>query len=144
MGALFAGSLLAVTLPETASEMGRSAGRRPAEPTGKVTKGIWGGNHIIMEVTDLGANIAYDCADGTIDQPMKRDNAGHFDVRGTHTRRRGGPARSDEKPDRHQARYMGRVEGNSMTLTVILTGTKETVGTFSLTFGERPELTRCL
>jgi len=30
-----------------------------------------------------------------------------------------------------------------MTLVVTLTDTKETVGTFSLTFGERPELHRC-
>ena len=136
-------SLLNVSLPERSCEKGGPGSRPPNARTRKVPKGVWGGQHIVVEVTDLGAKITYDCADGTIDQTMERYNNGHFEVRGTHTRYRGGPARSDDKPDRHQARYTGRVKGNSMTLTVILTDTKETVGTFSLTYGERPELTRC-
>jgi hypothetical protein len=32
-----------------------------------VQKGVWGGPHIIVEVTDNGAKIEHDCADGTIE-----------------------------------------------------------------------------
>jgi hypothetical protein len=97
----------------------------------------------MMEVTDAGADLTYDCAHGTIGQPIALDSNGRFDVQGTHTRERGGAARSDETPDRHPARYTGRVDGKVMTLVVTLADTNETVGTFSLTFGERPEIHRC-
>lgn len=136
-------SLLIVAVPTTRWVESRSAAG-PATETNKVAKGVWGGNHIIMEVTDLGAKIEYDCAYGTIDETIELDDHGYFEVAGKHTRRRAGPARSDQKPDRHDARYTGRVEGNRMTVTVTLTASRETVGTFSLKFGERPELTRCL
>jgi len=105
--------------------------------------GIWGGPHIIMEVTATGASITYDCAVGVIDQKISLDSTGHFDVRGTHTKQHAGPTRSDETPDRHPARYTGQVEGTNMTLLLELTDTKERVGTFSLKLGEQPELTRC-
>lgn len=140
--ACFVLSLLIVALPTIRSVESTYAGG-PAIET-KVRIGVWGGNHIIMEVIDFGAKIEYDCADGTIDQTMELDDHGYFEVTGKHTRRRPGPARSNQEPDRHDARYRGRVDGNRMTLTVTLIESKEPVGTFSLKFGERPELTRCL
>jgi hypothetical protein len=113
-------------------------------PTARVAReGVWGGANVMMEITDAGAAITYDCAHGTVEQRIELDSQGRFEVQGTHTRERGGPARSGETPDRHPARYTGRVDGKIMTLVVTLTDTKETVGTFSLTFGERPELHRC-
>ena len=114
------------------------------ERTDKVKNGVWGGQHILMEITESGAQITYDCALGTVDQPFDVNKDGEFDLKGTHTRQRGGPVRSDESPDRHPARYTGRIEGNTMTLTVTLTDTKEPAGKFLLTYGERSELTRCL
>ena len=115
------------------------------ERTGSKTaeRGVWGGANLLMEVIDTGAALTYDCAHGTIDQRIEFDGTGRFEVHGTHTRERGGPVRSDETPDRHPALYAGRVDGKIMTLVVTLADTKETVGTFSLTFGERPELHRC-
>lgn len=104
-------------------------------------KGVWGGANLLMEVTDAGAALTYPCAHGTIDQRIELDGQGRFEVLGTHTRERGGPVRSDETPDRHPARYTGRVDGKIMTLVVTLTDTKETLGTFSLAFGERPDYT---
>ena len=114
-----------------------------SQKTGVVKEGVWGGPHILMEVTQSGATITYDCAVGTIDQRIQLDSDGRFDVRGTHTRQNSGPVRSDETPDRHPARYTGRIDGNRMTLVLTLTDTKENVGTFTLTYGEKPELTRC-
>jgi len=114
-----------------------------SQKTGVVKEGVWGGPHILMEVTQSGATITYDCAVGTIDQRIQLDSDGRFDARGTHTRQNSGPVRSDETPDRHPARYTGRIDGNRMTLVLTLTDTKENVGTFTLTYGEKPELTRC-
>lgn len=110
----------------------------------KVQNGVWGGPHILMNVTESGALITYDCAHGTIDQRIVSDHDGRFELQGTHVREVGGPVRSDHQPDSHPARYAGRVEGKTMTLTVTLTDTKESAGTFSLTYGEQPELTRCM
>lgn len=106
--------------------------------------GMWGWQHIMLEVAEGRAELTFDCAHGTIDQPLDFDAAGRFDLRGTFVREHGGPVRSDETPPKLQARYAGRVEGKSMTLTVTLPDTKETVGTFSLTHGEQPDLTKCL
>lgn len=78
-----------------------------------------------------------------IEQRIELDSDGRFEVEGVHTRERRGPARSGDTPDRHPARYTGRVNGKTMILVVTLTDTNETVGTFSLTFGEPPELHKC-
>ena len=106
--------------------------------------GVWGGDHILIEVTSTGATVMFECADGTIEESLVIDGNGRFDVRGVHIRRTGGPARSDQKPERLRARYSGSVKGNSMTLTVTLPDTNETEGTYSLTYNQRPELRRCL
>lgn len=106
--------------------------------------GVWGGPHILMEVSQGGAKITYDCAHGTIDHEIVPDRDGRFDLQGTHVSEVGGPVRSDHEPVSHAARYTGRYDGKTMTLTVTLNDTKETVGTFSLTHGEQPELARCV
>jgi len=96
-----------------------------------------------MLITESGAKITYDCAHGSIDQQITIDSEGRFDVRGIHVREVDGPVRSDQNPDSHPARYTGRVNGKDMTLTVTLTDTRESVGTYSLKQGEKPELARC-
>jgi hypothetical protein len=141
--AAFLNPVAARVIPQTFQDSIRTADSAPMQEARQVSEGVWGGANVLMEVTDAGAAITYECAHGTIEQRVELDGKGCFDVRGTHTRERGGPVRSDETPDRHPARYAGRVDGKIMTLVVTLTDTKETVGTFSLTFGERPELRRC-
>lgn len=148
IGIVAAISLLFIGLPEKSCQDKQSRTRRgsssPKMEITKVREGVWGGPHIIMEVTADGAVITCDCAVGTIDEPIKIDKDGRFAVRGTFTRQRGGSVRSDETPDRSPAHYAGRVAGKSMTLVVTLPNTKETVDTFYLKFGEQPELTRCM
>jgi len=122
---------------------GSSTTRAPMQTARMAHEGVWGGANVMMEITDAGAAMTYDCAYGTIEQRIELDSSGRFEVQGTHTREHSGPARSGETPDRHPARYTGRVDGKIMTLVVTLTDTKEIVGTFSLTFGERAELHRC-
>ena len=148
IGIMVATSVLFSGLPERSKHENQSRTRRESGRSRmeikKVPEGIWGGPHIIMEVTDESAVITCDCAVGKIDEPIKVDKNGRFNVKGSFTRQRGGPVRSDETPDRHPAHYAGRVNGKSMTLVIKLTNTNETLDTFMLTYGEHPELTRCM
>lgn len=108
-----------------------------------VKTGTWGGQHIALEVTAEGARVEYDCAHGTVDEKFMADAQGRFDLRGTHVREHGGPVRRDETPDTHPARFTGQVNGDTMTLTLTETDTNETVGTFTLVFGQPPRVMKC-
>jgi hypothetical protein len=119
-----------------------SAGR--ASMTEKVAAGSWGGEHIALQVRENSASIEFDCAHGTIDQQLSTDAGGHFDVTGVYVREHGGPARQGEEPDTHPARYIGRTSGKRMTMTVTLTDSNRTIGTFELELGREPMVTKCL
>ena len=106
--------------------------------------GTWGGEHISMTVMDSGITLEYDCAHGTIDEPINPDEQGRFEVTGIHIIEHGGPVRSDEIPDKHPALYKGKIEENVMTLTVILTDTETVIGEFTLTHGDYPQIYKCL
>jgi hypothetical protein len=108
-----------------------------------VRKGLWGGEHLSLSVANNGARAEYDCAHGNINQPMRLDHKGRFKVTGTHTRERGGPETKGEEPDRHPAIYTGHVTGNSLVIAVTLTDSRETVGTFTLFYGQAPNLFKC-
>ena len=105
--------------------------------------GTWGGQHIALEVTEQGARVEYDCGHGTIDQKIVADAGGRFDVRGTHVREHGGPVRRDETPNTHPARFQGQIKGDTMTLSVTETDTNQSIGTFTLVFGQPPHLMKC-
>ena len=107
-------------------------------------EGAWGGQHIGMVVTATGAEIEYDCASGRITQPLLPDGDGDFVASGEHVNGHGGPIHQDEVPDRHPARYVGRVRGSEMTLRVELTDTARVVGTFELELGGNPNVFKCL
>jgi len=47
-------------------------------------------------------------------------------------------------PNRHPARYDGRVSRETLQLTVTVTDTQQLVGSFTLTRGAAPRLVRCL
>lgn len=109
----------------------------------KVQTGTWGGEHIGLEVTEEGGWVEYDCAHGTIDQKIVADARGSFELRGTHVRERGGPVRKGEPEDSHPAIYQGRIDGDTMTLTVTESDTGQPVGTFTLTLGHQPRIMKC-
>jgi len=116
-----------------------------ATPPGKQAKGVasgsWGGEHIIVEVSEKGADVEFDCAHGRISEPMALNQRGDFDVPGTFSQEHGGPVRADEPENSNPARYSGHVVGDTMTL--IVTQGKENVGTFTLTRGAKPVLRKC-
>ncbi len=109
----------------------------------RLKKGDWGGLHVSLSVGDSSATIEYDCAHGQINGPLVVDKRGRFDLKGTHAREHGGPIRVDEADSSQPARYTGWTDGRRMTLTVTLTGKKETVGTFNLTLGGPGRIFKC-
>ena len=105
--------------------------------------GLWGGQHISMEVTERRTTIEYDCAHATIDQRIVLDRRGRFDVSGTQVPEHGGPVRRDEQPAGYSVRFAGQVNGRRMNLSVRNTATKELIGTFTLVQGGEPRLMKC-
>ena len=108
-----------------------------------VPASVWGANGIILNVEENGVTIQYECADGQIEESLKVNEQGNFEANGFHIRQRGGPIRVDAKLARQPTRYEGRISGNTMTLKVTLTETKEVIGDFTLERGKTPRMTRC-
>lgn len=140
-----AASLLFAFLGQSSScrNKGEAVSKATEVKEGKLAAGVWGGDHIRLEVTDGGAAVEYDCASSTIDQPIALDAHGNFDVKGKYAAQHAGPIRRDEEANNHPARYVGRVKGDEMTLSVTLTDTKETVGAYTLTRGSEGRVMKC-
>jgi hypothetical protein len=111
---------------------------------GRMIKGAWGGNQISMEVTEEGARVEFDCAHGTVSEPIKVDSQGKFRVLGTHFRESGGPQRVDSEEKGVPVVYSGATDGKTATLTITNSATDEVIGTFSLTQGKRSRIHKCL
>jgi hypothetical protein len=109
-----------------------------------VVTGEWGGVHLGLVVTDAGADLEYDCAEGRITGPLRPDEGGRFSAAGTHFPGHGGPIRIDEIRESRPARYDGTVRGDRMTLTVTLTDSNDVLGTFILIHGASPHVFKCL
>jgi hypothetical protein len=114
--------------------------RRPRS----IPNGEWGGTHIQMTVANGSATIGYDCANGTINGPLKLDSRGRFNLLGTHVRERGAALRNGEEENSAPARYTGWTDGKTMKLTVTLVNPKTELGTFQLTRGSAGRVFKCL
>ena len=108
-----------------------------------IPEGVWGGVHIQMQTTAQGADIEYDCAHGTISEPIKLNAEGRFRINGTHSLDQPGPARQGVTSEARPATYSGSVNGKTMTLTVTLNATSEVIGTFTLTHGSEGIIRKC-
>jgi len=105
--------------------------------------GLWGGQGISMEATDSGATLEFDCASGTITEPIVLDSAGKFSAKGRFARQRPGPTREDDNTEGQPASYSGVVDGENLTLTITLTKDSEKVGDFTLAHGKIGRIRRC-
>jgi len=105
---------------------------------------MWGGDHVAMTVAATATHLEFDCAHGDIPAALMVDARNEFDVAGTFVREHGGPIRDGETADARPARYVGSVGGGAMALTVRLTDTNETVGTFALARGSPGRVVKCL
>jgi hypothetical protein len=108
----------------------------------RIATGVWGGLHINIDVGSDSAKVEWDCANGAIEGPLVVDDDGKFELRGTFTPERGGPVRADETPERQPATYTGTIKGNTMTLTLKVSGVDETE-TFTLERGKAGRLVKC-
>lgn len=108
-----------------------------------VKAGTWGGQGVRLVVGSGGAQVEYDCAHGTLDAALRLDAQGRFDVAGTHTREGPGPIRIGIKRESRPARYTGSIDGQTMTLTVTLTDTNDTLGPFTLYYDQQGRLIKC-
>ena len=106
-------------------------------------RGQWGGQGISLEIGGHSATIEYDCAHGTITEKIVADPSGKFVVRGFHVRERPGPTREGEDTKGQPATFRGSIEGQTMRLTVTLSDTNKSVGTFGLTKGKKGPLRKC-
>ena len=116
----------------------------PGGNTKRVSAGNWGATGIAMEVTESGARIEYDCAHGTIDQPLVLDAEGRLDVKGLHFREHGGPVREGEESSGVPVRYVGQVTGDTLTLTVKPEGSDSPIGNYQLVRGRMGRIRKCL
>jgi hypothetical protein len=96
-----------------------------------------------METTASGASLDFDCASGTITEPIAADSAGKFSAKGRFARHRPGPTREGEDTEGQPAIYSGVLDGENMTLTITLAQNKEKVGTFTLARGKTGRIRRC-
>ncbi|MFN2576086.1 MAG: hypothetical protein ABR607_00180 [Pyrinomonadaceae bacterium] len=120
--------------------MGDLTGRKSR--TKVLPPGLWGGQHISVEVNDQGAAVEYDCAHATMERRITIDRHGRFSVPGTQIPERGGPVRRDQSLG-YAVIFKGQVSGKKMTLSVSNSLTKELVGTFTLLHGAQPKLMKC-
>ena len=106
--------------------------------------GSWGGQHVAVVLGREGGALEYDCAAGTIDEPVRPDASGRFTVHGTHKPGHGGPERLGEEAPSQPAEYVGRVNGERMTLSVRVLVSGVTLGPFTVERGVTPVIMRCL
>lgn len=102
----------------------------------------WGGNHVRLTMKPNGAELEFDCAHGEINQSLKADSEGHFDLEGTFVRE-GGPVRVDEPAKGQQVRYVGEISGNAMSFQIHFQNSKEPTEPFKLTRGSSGRLWKC-
>ena len=115
-----------------------ASGRAPARA---VPPGVWGGDHIRMEVSLDGAEIEFDCARGTISAPLTLDAQGRFQVKGIYKRDTPAPAAAGADAGAN-AVYSGTLKGGAIHLEVSVSG-QSAVQSFNLVQGDQGTLTKC-
>jgi hypothetical protein len=100
---------------------------------------MWGGDNAALMADDTSAHVHIGCTYGNIHQQIITDADGRFDVPGEQNI----TAHPVDRGIEHPARFVGRVIGGTMTLTVTLTDTTVTLGPVELSFGKEPRMGPC-
>jgi len=115
----------------------------PCDPTGlkppKDLAGMWGGENAALIADDSSAHIHIGCTYGDVHHRIIPDHDGRFDVPGEQNI----TAHPVDRGILHPARFVGRVIGTSLTLTVTLTDTTVTLGPVQVFFGKEPQMGPC-
>jgi hypothetical protein len=122
----------------------RPAQSASAASTKAVPNGVWGGEHIRMEVNDSGADIEFDCARGSISQRLELDDKGRFKVRGIYIAEIPAPATVDggSTASGVKGTYTGTLSGSRLRLEVFIDG-QNMPRTFDLVQGDQGHLAKC-
>ena len=120
--------------------LGMTAAQEPAKRS--PLKGHWGGEGAGIEVSEEGARLFFDCAKGSIDVPITPDEDGRFEVTGRYVKEGPGPTRP-EQTQGVGARYLGQLEGNTLTLSIRLTLSRDVLGPYTLTRNRMPRVREC-
>jgi hypothetical protein len=105
---------------------------------------IWGGLHIAITISGETARVEFDCAHGEISRPLKTDVDGPFDLPGTFTPESAGPTRSDRMPSARTVNYRGKIEGDTMSLSITFSDNDESAGTYTLKRGKHGRIRKCM
>jgi len=108
--------------------------------TGAAPTTTWGGDHVRMNVTGAGAELDFDCAIGTITQVVPEKD-GPFSLKGTFTPQRSGPTR-DGGSRTVDATYSGTIDGDTMTLRIVLSG-QDQPARYELVRGGQGNVRKC-
>jgi hypothetical protein len=114
----------------------------PCDPTGVPPKdlaGMWGGENAGLIADDTSAHVHIGCTYGNIHQQIVPDADGRFDLPGEQNI----TAFPVDRGILHPARFVGRVSGGTMTLTITLTDTTVTLGPIKLSYGTEPRMGPC-
>jgi hypothetical protein len=116
----------------------------PAGPAKVVPNGVWGGEHIRIDVNGSGADIEFDCATGTISQPLALDSQGRFKLQGTYKADTPAPVAADggSTGSGVTATYAGVLNGSNLRLEVTIEG-QDMPRTFDLVQGDQGHLAKC-
>lgn len=102
--------------------------------------GVWGGPDTILTLTAEGGRIEHGCASGTLG-PLRPDATGKVRADGHVEDHVAGPQAADVAPASRPALFEGKVEGQTLQLSVTPKG--GAAQTYTLTQGRRAKLIRC-
>ena len=112
-------------------------------PAGLLALGTWGGDNSGLIVTDSQAHVHVGCTYGDVPGRIALDSTGRFNVAGSYLLRAYPVAIGPTMP----ARFEGRVERSTITLTVTVNDTVEkksvVLGPVTAVFGQEPRLGPC-
>ncbi|HKP47113.1 MAG TPA: hypothetical protein VJT50_10980 [Pyrinomonadaceae bacterium] len=117
---------------------------------------VWGGRGVRLQISAKGASLEFDCAQGLIESETGIGKLRRFDLPGKFANESGGPPpvisvrqedgtirNADEGIAWRKVRYIGRIRGRSMRLTVRDATTGAVIGRFRL-FPDNPgHLLKC-
>ena len=115
-----------------------SGGSKAATPAG--LEGIWGAPGAILTVGPNGSVLEQDCADGRF-PAVRPDARGRFRAAGAWAEHAPGPQAADQGPGQDAATFEGKVDGDTLVLTITRAG--QPARTLTLSKGKRAKLIRC-
>ena len=116
-----------------------ACGTSGGPPLDRVPAGTWGGDDAGLIVRAEGAHAHVGCTNGDVTGEIPLDSEGRFDVPGIYNV----DAFPVDRGIRHPARLAGRTDGRTLTFTVRLTDTGQTLTSGELVLGREPRMQNC-